>query len=244
MSTGSSNLTSTSPRSVVRIILLGKSGTQAQLDVFYFTGFDDSGHGLDSTQALSSSSPYRSSACPSGRPPPSRGAGHSAPTLNLNNDVPWQRCERGLFRCRSCGRHQQRSYSDHDTQECGVASFDWNSFDDGCSHVEFCLHLSQCAAGLGSCRDAVPVIHLCVWLLQCGCVLLRVPPGAVVVILVKLFPGNDSAVVIRAILLRLRLHDLITLSLGMNPCKPKAPANPTVHSGAQAEQGDSHGEGD
>jgi hypothetical protein len=46
----------------------------------------------------------------------------------------------------------------------------------------FVVTFLNVAAGLGSCCDAVPVIHLCLWLLQRGCTLLRVPSSAVVVI--------------------------------------------------------------
>jgi hypothetical protein len=75
-----------------------------------------------------------------------------------------------------------RSYSDHDTQKCGVAGSNRNDSGDGSPRVEFCPHLPQCPAGLGSCGDAIPVIHLCVRLLQCDGVLLGVSPSGVVVI--------------------------------------------------------------
>ena len=62
---------------------------------------------------------------------------------------------------------------DHDTQKCGAAGTDRNGSDDGSFGVEFRLQLAQSAAGLGSCGNAVLVVHLCVWLLQRGCVLFR-----------------------------------------------------------------------
>src|ERR1022692_1684646 len=76
----------------------------------------------------------------------------------------------------------KRSYSDHDTQKCCIAGADRNDSDDGSFSVDIRLQLPQCPAGLGSCGNAVLITHLCIWLLQCGCVFLRVPPGAVVVI--------------------------------------------------------------
>jgi hypothetical protein len=72
-------------------------------------------------------------------------------------------------------RHWQRSYSDYDTQKCGIAGFDRDNIDDGSFGVHVRPHLPQCPAGLGTCGDAVPVIHLCVWLLQRDGVLFRVP---------------------------------------------------------------------
>jgi hypothetical protein len=72
----------------------------------------------------------------------------------------------------SCGCHQRRSYSDHDTQKCVVAGSDRDDIDDGSFSVDVCPHLPQCSAERGSCRHAVPVIHLCVWLLQRDGVLL------------------------------------------------------------------------
>jgi hypothetical protein len=65
----------------------------------------------------------------------------------------------------------------------GAASFDRDDIDDGSFSLDVRPHVPQCPAGLGSCCDAVLVIHLCVWLLQCGCVLFGLPPSAVVVIL-------------------------------------------------------------
>jgi hypothetical protein len=44
------------------------------------------------------------------------------------------------------------------------------------------LQRPQCPAGLGSCGNAVLVVHLSVCLLQRGCVLLRVPSSAVVIL--------------------------------------------------------------
>jgi len=87
---------------------------------------------------------------------------------------------------RSCPRHCQRSYSDHDPQKCGAASFGRNHSDDGSSRVEFRLHSAQCPAGFGSCRLAVLIAHLCVWLLHRDAVLFRVPQSAAVVVIVIL----------------------------------------------------------
>jgi hypothetical protein len=46
---------------------------------------------------------------------------------------------------------------------------------DGSFSVDVRLQLPQSAAGLGSCGNAVLVVHLCVWLLQRDGVLFRVP---------------------------------------------------------------------
>lgn len=91
----------------------------------------------------------------------------------------------------SCGSPWRRSYSQHDPQKCGIAGFDRNNPDDGSSRVGFCLHRPQCPPGSNSCGHAVPLIHLCVRLLQCNGVLFRVPPGAVVVI-VALEPRKED----------------------------------------------------
>jgi hypothetical protein len=80
----------------------------------------------------------------------------------------------------SCARHRQHSYSCHDPQKCCVAGTGRNDPDDRSPVVDIHLQLPQCPAGSGSCGHAVPVIHLCVWLLQCDVVLLRVPHSAVV----------------------------------------------------------------
>src|ERR1700722_11617879 len=126
-------------------------------------------------------SPRRSAACTSSRSrrawivPSSR-----APTVVVKV-APFQR------ESLSCGQPEPRSYSSHDTQKCGVAGADRDDIDDGSSGVDIRPHLSQCHAGFGSCGNSVLVIHLCVWLLQCGCVLLRVPSGAAVVI-----PARES----------------------------------------------------
>jgi hypothetical protein len=61
----------------------------------------------------------------------------------------------------------------------GIASSDRNNIDDGSFGVDVRPHLPQCPAGLGTCGDPVPVIHLCVWLLQRDGVLFRVPWSAV-----------------------------------------------------------------
>jgi hypothetical protein len=95
-------------------------------------------------------------------------------------------------RSQSCERHWQRSYSDHDTQKCGIAGTDRDDSDDGSFSVDVRLHLPKCPAGLGSCGFTVLVIHLCVWLLQRGCVLLRVPWSAVVTLARVHFPMDGS----------------------------------------------------
>ena len=64
---------------------------------------------------------------------------------------------------------------------------DRDDSDDGSPRVEFSFHLPQCPAGRGSSGHAIPVVYLCVWLLQRDGVLLRVPPGAAVVISVRTF---------------------------------------------------------
>ena len=46
----------------------------------------------------------------------------------------------------------------------------------------FVIHCPQCPAGIGSSGNAVPVVRLCVCLLQCGGVLLRVPQSAIVIV--------------------------------------------------------------
>ncbi len=87
---------------------------------------------------------------------------------------------------RSCGSQWQSSYSRHDTQKRGVAGADRDDIDDGSFSVDVRPHLPQCRAGLGSCGDAALVIYLCVWLLQRGSVLLRVPSGAAVVMILAM----------------------------------------------------------
>jgi hypothetical protein len=67
----------------------------------------------------------------------------------------------------------------HDTQECCSAGLHRNDSNDGSFAVGVRSHFSQCAAGLASGGHAVLIIHLCVWLLQCGRVLLHISPGAV-----------------------------------------------------------------
>jgi hypothetical protein len=44
---------------------------------------------------------------------------------------------------------EPRSYSDHDTQECGIACTDRDDIDDGSPIVDVRHHLPQRAAGLG-----------------------------------------------------------------------------------------------
>jgi len=76
---------------------------------------------------------------------------------------------------RVAAERQQRSYSDHDTQECGIAGTDRDDSDDGSLSVDVRLQLPQSPAGSGSCGNSVLVVHLCVWLLQRDGVLFRVP---------------------------------------------------------------------
>jgi hypothetical protein len=83
---------------------------------------------------------------------------------------------------RSCGGHWQRSYSDHNTQKCGTAGTDGNDSDNRSCIVDIRLQRPQCPAGLDSCGNAVLVVHLCVCVLQRGCVLLRVLQSAVVIL--------------------------------------------------------------
>jgi hypothetical protein len=94
------------------------------------------------------------------------------------------------WRSQSCGQHTQRSYSDHDTQKCGIASFGRDDTDDGSFGVEFRLHFPQCPAGRGTGGHAVPVVYLCVWLLQRHGVLLRIPQNAVVILARVHFPPD------------------------------------------------------
>ncbi len=75
---------------------------------------------------------------------------------------------------------EQRSYSDHDTQKCGVAGFGRDDSDDGSSGVEFRVQLAQSAAGLDSRGLGVLVVHLRIWLPYRNGVLLRVPSRAAV----------------------------------------------------------------
>ena len=70
----------------------------------------------------------------------------------------------------------------HDTQKCSIGGADWNDSHDRFFAMDLRLHLSQCAAGRGSCGDAVLIVCLCVRIIQRGRVLLRVPQNAVVVI--------------------------------------------------------------
>ena len=56
--------------------------------------------------------------------------------------------------------------------------------------MEFRLQLAQSVAGLGSCGNAVLVVHLRVWLLQRDGVLFRVPPSAVVILARVHFPPD------------------------------------------------------
>jgi hypothetical protein len=65
----------------------------------------------------------------------------------------------------------------------GAAGFGRDNIDDGSVGVEFRFQRGQCSAGRERTSGALLVIHLCVWLLQCGCVLLCVPASAAVVIL-------------------------------------------------------------
>ena len=63
-------------------------------------------------------------------------------------------------------------------KKCGFAGSDRDDIDDGSPRVEFCPHLPQCPEGLGSCGDAVPVIHLVrsaasVWLHSFTCSIVR-----------------------------------------------------------------------
>jgi len=83
--------------------------------------------------------------------------------------------EAEMDRSQGCGRHWQRSYSDHDTQKCGVAGTDRDDSHDGSFSVDVRLQLPQSAAGSGSCGNSLLVVYLCVWLLQRDGVLLRVP---------------------------------------------------------------------
>jgi hypothetical protein len=66
------------------------------------------------------------------------------------------------------------SYSDYDTEKCGIPRTDRNDFDNGSLSVDVGFQRPQFPAGLGSCGNAVVVVHLCVCVLQCGCVFLRV----------------------------------------------------------------------
>ncbi len=95
------------------------------------------------------------------------------------------------WRSQSCRQHTQRSYSDHDTQECSVAGFDRDDSDDGSFAVDVRLHLPQCLAERGSFGHAVLVLYLCVWLLQRHGVLLRVPQNAEVVIWARAWRAPD-----------------------------------------------------
>jgi hypothetical protein len=85
---------------------------------------------------------------------------------------------------RSCGCHYQRSYSDHDTQNCGIAGIHRNRSDDGSFGVEFRPYLPQRPARLGSCGHVVLFTDLRIWLLQRDGVLFRVPSSAAVVAIV------------------------------------------------------------
>ena len=75
-------------------------------------------------------------------------------------------------------RHSQRSYSRHDTQECGAAGFDRDDVDDGSFGMGVRFQPSQCPAGRGRASGALLVIHLCGWLLYPDGVLFRVPSSA------------------------------------------------------------------
>ncbi len=79
-----------------------------------------------------------------------------------------------------CGRYRLSSYSHHDAQECCIAGTDRNDSGNRSSSVDVRQYCPQCPAGIGSSGNAVPMVRLCICLLQRGGVLLRVPPGAVV----------------------------------------------------------------
>jgi hypothetical protein len=73
--------------------------------------------------------------------------------------------------------------STHDPQKCCAAGTGWNDIDDGSPGVEFRPDLPQRPAGLGSSGEAVLIIYICVWLLQCDGVFLRFPTGAAVMVI-------------------------------------------------------------
>ena len=84
--------------------------------------------------------------------------------------VPWH----GRGRRFDPDQVHQISYSDYDTQKCGIAGVDWNRPDNGSSSVDVCLQRRRCPTGSASCCDPALVVHLCVCLLLRGCILLRV----------------------------------------------------------------------
>jgi hypothetical protein len=81
-----------------------------------------------------------------------------------------------------CSRYRQSSYSHHDAQECCIAGTDRNDSGNRSSSVDVRQYCPQCPAGIGSSGNAVPVVRLCVCLLQRGGVLLCVPESAIVIV--------------------------------------------------------------
>jgi hypothetical protein len=97
--------------------------------------------------------------------------GHVPPDLNEQRRAVGYECERGAVSTAEAevGDHTATVHIPTMTlKKCGFAGSDRDDIDDGSFVVVVRPHLPQCPTGLGSCGDAVPVIHLSVRLLRCA----------------------------------------------------------------------------
>jgi len=73
-----------------------------------------------------------------------------------------------------CDCSVESSYFEHDSQKCRTPSTGRNDSDNSFPSVDIGFRCHQCPAWRGSCRSSVLIIHLCLWLLLRGYVLLLV----------------------------------------------------------------------
>ena len=75
----------------------------------------------------------------------------------------------------------EHPYSRHDPQNYGTVSNDRNGSSDGSSGLDVRRRCSECLARSGATGNTFRILHLRVWMLHRGRVLLRIPQGAVVI---------------------------------------------------------------
>ena len=78
-----------------------------------------------------------------------------------------------------CDCPEESSYFEHDSQKCRTPSPGRNDSDNSFPSVDIGFRCHQCPARRGSCGSPVLGLHLCLWLLLRGSVLLRVSSSAV-----------------------------------------------------------------
>ena len=74
-----------------------------------------------------------------------------------------------------CVPRAERSYSDHDTERCGIAGIHRHDSDNCALNMDVRLARYQCSAGRRACSRALRVVRLRTRLLYRGAVLFRVP---------------------------------------------------------------------